>query len=179
MCLRTLSGRAPSSSESLNSMQTAIFLAWKGADECLLFLKRHNQALQTQYWVCFPIIMLTIKSINILMRFRCNTNNSLLSCGIACLVASWDLSWIIKQWWWWIQWSYLYLSKTFLSIILEVFWVDIEVVVIDGKWLGALCDAGHKLLHLQKSTSRPVAFKVPNRNVGGSDAICWIRNATN
>lgn len=60
-----------------------------------------------------------------------------------------------------------------------MFWVDIEVVVIDGKWLGALCDAGHKLLHLQKGTARPVAFKVPNRNVGGSDAICWIGNATN
>lgn len=73
----------------------------------------------------------------------------------------------------------MYLSKTFLSIVLEMFWVDIEVVVIDGKWLGALCDAGHKLLHLQNSTARPVTFKVPHRNVGGSDAICWVRNASN
>lgn len=69
----------------------------------------------------------------------------------------------------------MYLSKTFLSVVFEVFGVDVEVVVIDGKRLGALCNAGHKLLHLQNSTARPVDFKVPHWNVGGSDAICRIR----
>lgn len=58
-----------------------------------------------------------------------------------------------------------------------MFWVHVEVVVIDGKWLGALSNAGHKLLHLQKSTARPVAFKVPHRNIGGSDAIWSIESA--
>lgn len=48
------------------------------------------------------------------------------------------------------------------------------MIVIDGKWLGALSNAGHKLLHLQKSTTRPIAFKVPHRNIGGSDAIWSI-----
>lgn len=52
-----------------------------------------------------------------------------------------------------------------------MFWVDVEVVVIDGKWLGALGDAGHKLLHFQERTARTDAFKVPHRNVRGSDAI--------
>lgn len=70
----------------------------------------------------------------------------------------------------------MYLSKTFLSIILEVFWVHVEVVVIDGEWLGTLSDAGHKLLHLQESVARPVAFKAPHGNVGGSDAI-WRRGS--
>lgn len=65
-----------------------------------------------------------------------------------------------------------YLSKGFLPIILEVFWVDIEVVFIDGEWLGALSNAGHKLLHLQKSAAWPVAFKVPHGDVGGSDTVC-------
>lgn len=51
-------------------------------------------------------------------------------------------------------------------------WVHIEVVFIDGEWLGALSDAGDKLLHFQKSAARPVAFKVPHRDVGGSDTIC-------
>lgn len=73
----------------------------------------------------------------------------------------------------------MYLSKTFLPVILEVFWVYVEVVVIDGKWLGALSDAGHKLLHLQKSAARPVAFEVPHRNVGGGDAIWSVGSARN
>lgn len=53
-----------------------------------------------------------------------------------------------------------------------MFWVHIEVVFIDGEWLGALSDAGYKLLHLQKSAAWPVAFEVPHRDVGGSDTIC-------
>lgn len=65
-----------------------------------------------------------------------------------------------------------YLSKGFLPVILEVLRVDVQVVLIDGERLGALGDAGHKLLHLQESAARPVAFKVPHRDVGGSDAIC-------
>jgi len=63
------------------------------------------------------------------------------------------------------------LCKRFLSIILEVFWVDIKVVFIDGEWLGALSNAGHKLLHLKKSTAWPICFKVPHRDVGGSDTV--------
>lgn len=53
-----------------------------------------------------------------------------------------------------------------------MFWVHIEVVLIDGTWLGALSDAGYKLLHLQESAARPVAFKVPHRDVGGSHTVC-------
>lgn len=68
--------------------------------------------------------------------------------------------------------SLTYLSKGFLTIIFEVFWVHIEVVFIDGEWLGALSDAGYKLLHLQESAARPVAFKAPHRDVGRSDTIC-------
>lgn len=64
-----------------------------------------------------------------------------------------------------------YLSKAFLPIVLEVFWIDIKVVFIDGEWLGTLSNIGHKLLHFQKSTALPVSFKVPHRDVGGSDTI--------
>lgn len=65
-----------------------------------------------------------------------------------------------------------YLSKGFLRVIFEVFRVHIEVVFIDGEWLGAFSDAGYELLHLQESAAGPVAFKVPHGDVGGSDAIC-------
>lgn len=65
-----------------------------------------------------------------------------------------------------------YLSKGFLPIILEVFWVDIKVVFIDGEGLGTLSDTRYKLLHLQQSAAWHVPFKVPHRNVGGSDTIC-------
>lgn len=53
-----------------------------------------------------------------------------------------------------------------------MFGVHVEVVFIDGAWLGALGNAGYKLLHLQKSAAWPVAFKVSHRDVGGSDTIC-------
>lgn len=65
-----------------------------------------------------------------------------------------------------------YLSKGFLPIILEVLWVDIEVVFINGEWLGTLSDARYKLLHLQQSAAWSVPFKVPHGDVGGSDTIC-------
>ena len=65
-----------------------------------------------------------------------------------------------------------YLSEGFLSVIFEVFRVHVEVVLIDGEWLGALSDAGYKLLHLQEGAARPVAFEAPHRDVGGSDTIC-------
>lgn len=53
-----------------------------------------------------------------------------------------------------------------------MFGVNVQVVLVDGERLGALGDAGHKLLHLQESAARPVAFEAPHRNVGGSDTIC-------
>lgn len=65
-----------------------------------------------------------------------------------------------------------HLSKGFLPIVLEVFRVDIEVVFIDGEWLGALSNAGYKLLYFQKGAARPVAFKVLHWDIGGSDTIC-------
>lgn len=46
------------------------------------------------------------------------------------------------------------------------------MVLVDGERLGALSDAGHKLLHFEKGLGRLAAFKVPHRNVGGSDTIC-------
>lgn len=65
-----------------------------------------------------------------------------------------------------------HLSKGLLSVVLEVFRVDIEVVFIDGERLGALSDAGYELLHLQESAARPVAFKAPHWDVGGRDTVC-------
>lgn len=53
-----------------------------------------------------------------------------------------------------------------------MFWIHIEVVLVDGERLGALSDAGHKLLHFKKGSGRLAALKDPHRNVGGSDTIC-------
>lgn len=55
-----------------------------------------------------------------------------------------------------------------------MFRVHVEVVLIDGEWLGALSDERHKLLHLQESG--PVAFEGPDGDVGGSDAVCGTGN---
>lgn len=84
------------------------------------------------------------------------------------LKASYSKDWHINS----DAFTLFYLRKGFLPVVFEVFRVHIEVVFVDGEWLGALSDAGYELLHLQESAAGPVAFKVPHGDVGGSDTIC-------
>lgn len=64
-----------------------------------------------------------------------------------------------------------YLSEGFLSVIFQVFGIDVEMVLVNGEGLGAFGNAGDKLLHFQESAARPVPLEVPHRDVGRSDAI--------
>lgn len=59
-----------------------------------------------------------------------------------------------------------YLCERLLAVILQVFRVDIEVIVVDGERLRAFGYARHKLLHFKEDVGLLSDVKLLHRNVG-------------
>lgn len=59
-----------------------------------------------------------------------------------------------------------YLCERLLAVILQVFRVDIEVIVVDGERLRAFGYARHKLLYFKEDVGLLSDVKLLHRNVG-------------
>lgn len=65
-----------------------------------------------------------------------------------------------------------YLGERLLVVIFEVLGINVEMIVVGGEGLRALCNTGNKLLHLHHDTvALSVVLKRPHRDVGWSHTI--------
>lgn len=59
-----------------------------------------------------------------------------------------------------------HLSKGLLTVIFQVFGVNIKVVAVDSVRLGVFGYAGHKLLYFKSDWRFTAGFELPHGNVG-------------
>ena len=59
-----------------------------------------------------------------------------------------------------------YLGETLLAVVLEVFGVDVDVVLVHAVWLGELGGVLDKLLHLHSGRVSTEVFEGLHRHVG-------------